>query len=143
MIDPAYLRYKRFSHQIHVEPPDRETIEAIVSSKLKGIELDGITVAEVVDMIWAEMHVKVDSPVVGSPYVRPNGSHYSAADVCGIVEETCRLAMGVMIKNNQSGSSKGIPLTKEMFVEAIKSNPPSISAEDFKLYLDFAKKKGK
>ena len=37
-IDPAYLRYKRFSHLVHVTPPDFEAKLAIVESKLKGIE---------------------------------------------------------------------------------------------------------
>ena len=36
-IDPAYLRYKRFSHIIHVTPPDAEAMLAIIAGKLKKI----------------------------------------------------------------------------------------------------------
>ena len=43
VIDPAYLRYKRFSHLIHVTPPDLEAKRAIIESKLSGIALDGVT----------------------------------------------------------------------------------------------------
>ena len=50
VIDPAYLRYKRFSHLIHVTPPDLEAKRAIIESKLEGIALDGVTAEDVLDM---------------------------------------------------------------------------------------------
>ena len=41
MIDKAYLRHKRFSHLVHITPPDDTAKEAIIRSKLKGIEIEG------------------------------------------------------------------------------------------------------
>lgn len=88
VIDPAYLRYKRFSHLIHVTPPDLEAKRAIIESKLEGIALDGVTAEDVLDM--TERLTVKDTPL-GRVSVRE--AYYSAADICGIVEEACRLAL--------------------------------------------------
>lgn len=47
VIDPAYLRYKRFSHLVHVPPPDATAKRAIIDGKLNGIALDGVTTEDV------------------------------------------------------------------------------------------------
>lgn len=130
VIDPAYLRYKRFSHLIHVTPPDKEAKRAIIESKLKGIELSGITCEDVLDM--TEKEVVINDPNVG-PYTQKAG-YYSAADICGIIEEACRTALEQM---QESGVQTPIPLTREMFEKAFKKIPPSISQELLDSYDDF------
>jgi transitional endoplasmic reticulum ATPase len=128
-IDPAYLRYKRFSHMVHVTPPDMPAKRAIIESRLKGIELDGITVDEVAEMTKGERIVMTD---IGEK-VEVAG-YYSAADICGAVEEACRLALE---KLEETHSTQPIPLTREMFEKAFKKIGPSISKEVLDTYTNF------
>ena len=61
-------------------------------------------------------------------------AYYSAADICGIVEEACRIAL------ERIQAAKGhepIPLTREMFELAFEHIPASISAAALKQYEDF------
>lgn len=128
-IDPAYLRYKRFSHRVHVTPPDLEAKRAILEGKLKGIELDGITVEEILQR--TECTREVELPV-GTVTVKD--AYYSAADICGLVEEACRLALERL---QEMKSSIPIPLTKEFFDKAFDKIKPSISAKLLKEYENF------
>lgn len=131
VIDPAYLRYKRFSHLIHIEPPDREAKRAIIEGKLKNIELDGVTVDDVLAMTE---RVSYQETSIGKvPIV---AGYYSAADICGLVEEACRIAIEQIQAAN---SSKPIPLTKEMFEKAAEKVVPSISAKMLEEYKNFRK----
>ncbi|MGN0807711.1 MAG: ATP-binding protein [Candidatus Coproplasma sp.] len=130
VIDPAYLRYKRFSHLIHVTPPDREAKRAIIESKLKDIALDGISCDEILEMTERETVVRDHNVGV---YTKKAG-YYSAADICGIIEEACRLALEKMQQDNLSSP---IPLNREMFEAAFKKIPPSISAELLEEYERF------
>lgn len=129
VIDPAYLRFKRFSHRVHVTPPDLNAKRAIIESKLKGIELADITCEEILEM--TETYTETKLPV-GTVSVKT--SYYSAADICGIIEEACRLALE---KIQEAKSTSPIPLTREMFEKAFKKLKPSISAELLKEYEDF------
>ena len=129
VIDPAYLRYKRFSHLIHVTPPDEEAKRAIIESKLSGIALDGITAAEVLDMSKGVTYKETALGMVAA-----QTDYYSAADLCGIIEEACRLALE---KLQESGSTTPIPLTRDMFERAFKKIPPSISQELLDEYNNF------
>lgn len=129
VIDPAYLRYKRFSHLIHVTPPDEEAKRAIIESKLSGIALDGITAAEVLDMSKGVTYKETALGMVAA-----QTAYYSAADLCGIIEEACRLALE---KLQESGSTTPIPLTHDMFERAFKKIPPSISQELLDEYNNF------
>ena len=129
VIDPAYLRYKRFSHLIHVTPPDEEAKRAIIESKLSGIALDGITAAEVLDMSKGVTYKETALGMVAA-----QTAYYSAADLCGIIEEACRLALE---KLQESGSTTPIPLTRDMFERAFKKIPPSISQELLHEYNNF------
>lgn len=129
VIDPAYLRYKRFSHLVHVSPPDLEAKRAIIESKLKGIELSDITTDEILQM--TEHTKQVDSPI-GT--VQVVDAYYSAADICGIIEEACRLALELI---QESELATHIPLTREMFEKAFAKVKPSISAELLKEYENF------
>lgn len=122
VIDPAYLRYKRFSHLIHVTPPDKEAKRAIIEGKLKGIELSDITVEDILEM--TERKRVVNDPNVG--VYEEYAGYYSAADICGIIEEACRNALEQM---QEKGVTKPLPLTREMFEKAFKKTPPSISQE--------------
>ena len=122
VIDPAYLRYKRFSHLIHVTPPDKEAKRAIIDGKLSGIALSGVTVEDILEM--TERNKVVNDPNVGV-YAECAG-YYSAADICGIIEEACRQALESM---QEQGISTPLPLTREMFEKAFKKTPPSISQE--------------
>ena len=127
--DPAYLRFKRFSHRVHVTPPDLNAKRAIIESKLKGIELSGITTEEILEM--TENYTAAKMPI-GTVSVKT--AYYSAADICGIIEETCRLALE---KIQEAQSKIPIPLTREMFETSFKKLRPSISAELLKEYNDF------
>lgn len=129
VIDPAYLRFKRFSHRIHVPPPDMAAKRAIIESKLDGIELDGITTEDV--LLMSESATKTTLPGVN---VTVTDSYYSAADLCGIIEEACRLALE---RIRESGGSAPIPLTRDMFEKAFASHRPSISAATLKEYENF------
>ena len=129
VIDPAYLRYKRFSHLIYVTPPDEEAKRAIIESKLSGIALDGITAAEVLDMSKGVTYKETALGMVAA-----QTAYYSAADLCGIIEEACRLALE---KLQESGSTTPIPLTRDMFERAFKKIPPSISQELLDEYNNF------
>ena len=129
VIDPAYLRYKHFSHLIHVTPPDEEAKRAIIESKLSGIALDGITAAEVLDMSKGVTYKETALGMVAA-----QTAYYSAADLCGIIEEACRLALE---KLQESGSTTPIPLTRDMFEKAFKKIPPSISQELLDEYNNF------
>ncbi|HIZ02669.1 MAG TPA: ATP-binding protein [Candidatus Borkfalkia avistercoris] len=131
VIDPAYLRYKRFSHLIHVTPPDLEAKRAIIESKLSGIALDGVTAEDVLNMTE---RTAVKETSLGRVSVRD--AYYSAADICGIVEEACRLALEQM---QEAKSRTPIPLTREMFEKAFEKIPPSISAELLRQYENFRK----
>lgn len=123
VIDPAYLRYKRFSHLIHIPPPDATAMREIIESKLSGIELDGITTEDV--FMMAEMR---------SQSVTRGVAYYSAADLCGIVEEACRLTLE---KLQAANSTTFIPLTREMFERAFDSVPPSIPQALLEQYENF------
>lgn len=129
VIDPAYLRFKRFSHRVHVPPPDITAKRYIIEGKLSGIALDGITVEDLVEM--SEACTK--STVPGTT-AKVTTLYYSAADLCGVMEEACRLALEEMQKNNLP---KPIPLRRDMFEKAFKKLRPSISAEVLKEYEDF------
>ena len=118
VIDPAYLRFKRFSHRVHVTPPDVKAKRAIIESKLKGIELSGITCEDVLDMTEKRCMAEVGGEL-------KRGWYYSAADICGIIEETCRLALE---RIQEAESRTPIPLTRDMFERAFKKLKPSISA---------------
>ena len=131
VIDPAYLRYKRFSHLIHVTPPDLEAKRAIIESKLSGIALDGVTAEDVLNMTE---RAAVKETSLGRVSVRD--AYYSAADICGIVEEACRLALEQM---QEAKSRTPIPLTREMFEKAFEKIPPGISAELLRQYENFRK----
>ena len=129
VIDPAYLRYKRFSHLVHVSPPDLEAKRAIIESKLKGIELSDITLDEILQM--TECVKNVEGPLGVVPVTV---GYYSAADICGIIEEACRLALEMI---QEAELNTPIPLTREMFEKAFDKIHPSISAELLKEYEDF------
>ncbi len=130
VIDPAYLRFKRFSHRVHVPPPDVAAKRAIIESKLNGIALDGITTEDIVEMTEAHTHT-----LVPGLNVSMTDSYYSAADLCGIIEEACRLALEEIRERNIKAA---IPLRREMFEKAFKRSRPSISAEMLKQYEDFS-----
>ena len=130
-IDPAYLRHKRFSHMVHVKPPDMPAKKAIIEARLKGIDLDGITVDEIAQMTQCERSVSTD---IGE--VVEESAYYSAADICGIMEEACRLALEQLEKTQ---STTPIALTREMFEKAFKHIPPSISKDVLDTYNNFRK----
>lgn len=131
IIDPAYLRYKRFSHLVHVEPPDITAKRAIIANKLQGIELaDDVSVEDVLEMSERE---RVRHTEMGMVSER---GYYSAADLCGILEEACRLALEQLQETN---STKPIPLTRAMFEQAFAKIPPSISEELLNSYRNFRK----
>ena len=121
-IDPAYLRYKRFSHLIHIGPPSDEAIASIIGNKLKGIpQEDGV--------------VEYAAALLATNKL----GRYSAADVCGIVEEACRIAveqyMSVKRTNDKAEYTK---VSKEMIDAAVAKRQPSIKLDDLKVYENFS-----
>ncbi len=130
LIDPAYLRYKRFSHLVHVTPPDAEARRAIIEAKLDGIKLEGITVDEIADLT----DCSTDRTSVLGEGVAASGDCYSGADISGIIEEACRLALEEIEARHMT---MPIPLTREMFVKAFSKIKPSISAQVLKEYNSF------
>ena len=129
MIDKAYLRYKRFSHLGPILPPDDTAKRAIIESKLKGIGLEGVTVDEIVEMM-KKYTTRRDPSGIKDVEI----AYYSAANICGIVEEACRIAIEELQKAN---SSQPIPLTRAMFEKAFEKIKPGISAKDMELYVNF------
>ena len=129
-IDSAYLRYKRFSYLIHITPPDETALKAIIKAKLthkedgEMIKLEpGLTVEDIFKMCEKYTYeVKKDDEGT-SRYL---AYHYSAADISGIVEEACRIAVEFL---QSKGSTEKIPLTKEMFEKAFDKIRPSISSK--------------
>ena len=116
-IDPAYLRYKRFSHMVHITPPDPEAIEAIIRSKLKGIPAE-----EGLELYTLELIHKKMNPIDGEK------CYCSAADVCGIVENACRMAVEQMVKEDKGdGKTEIVKVSKDMIEKAINSFKPSIT----------------
>ena len=128
------MRYKRFSHLVHVTPPDNDAIRAIILSKLGDqIELSGITKDEVVEMATREETIIKDGETI-----QCKNGYYSAADICGIIEEACRLALEEMERKQ---TTQYEPVTREMFERAFKNNPPSISNKTYEEYANFRKGK--
>lgn len=119
-IDPAYLRHKRFSHLIHITPPDAEALREIVQSKMKDIPCE---VSED-DLLYMFT-------------VHGAGGRYSAADVCGIIEEACMQAIEQMVATK---STAPIPLTRDMFEKAFAKKGPSITPEALRSYEEFGAK---
>ena len=129
IIDAAYLRYKRFSHLVHVPPPDMPAKRAIIEGKLKGIELEsGLTIDDILQMSERDItHYTELGEFTEKGY-------YSAANLCGVIEEACRFALEEIEEKN---SRTPIPLRRDMFERAFKKTPPSISESDIKTYENF------
>ena len=89
---------------------------------MKGIELADITCDDILEM--TEKKRVINDPNVG--VYEECAGYYSAADICGIIEEACRNALEEM---QEKGISTPLPLTHAMFEKAFKKTPPSISQE--------------
>ena len=77
---------------------------------------------------------RVEQTALGA--VTAPSAYYSAADLCGALEEACRLALEEL---EAKGESKPIPLRRDMFEAAFKKIPPSISADLLETYDNFRK----
>ncbi len=139
MVDPAYLRYKRFSHHVHITPPDEEAMRSIIAGKLKNVPVGDVSVDDILFMLQQQCQAVV--PTDGSAG-REQG-YYSSADVCGIIEEACRLAVEKLIQTSMENGTQRIPtgnyppVTREMFEKAIRNKMPSINSKVLKRYDDF------
>jgi SpoVK/Ycf46/Vps4 family AAA+-type ATPase len=162
LIDIAFLRYKRFTHQIHIQPPDDIAIRALIISALSKLNinnesaekveevrdgqkyvylknqekiLEDITVEEIVNMATRGLP---SNDSFGSSPVK-SGS-YSAADIRGIIEEVCRMAIEEIQAEQEAHPEKEVKakkLRRDMFIKAFKKIPPSISDALLKKYTDF------
>jgi hypothetical protein len=162
LIDIAFLRYKRFTHQIHIQPPDDIAIRALIISALSKLNinnesaekveevrdgqkyvylknqekiLEDITVEEIVNMAIRGLP---SNDCFGSSPVK-SGS-YSAADIRGIIEEVCRMAIEEIQAEQEAHPEKEVKakkLRRDMFIKAFKKIPPSISDALLKKYTDF------
>lgn len=131
VIDSAYLRYKRFSHLVHITHPDMEAKRSIIESKLKGIDLEGITIDEIAQMT---KYTSVENSRLGS--LETEVAFFSAADICGVIEDACRIAFELI---QERGIMTPIPLTRSMFEKAFSKAVPSISSETNDFYKNFKK----
>lgn len=132
-IDPAYLRYKRFSHIVKIPPPDVKAKEAIIKHKLKGIDL-----AE--DIMYSDILAMTEKPQIRETEMGITEEitmYYSGADICGIIEEACRLALA---KIEETNAVTPLPLTREMFEKAFEKIKPSISKSLVEMYDTFMEK---
>jgi SpoVK/Ycf46/Vps4 family AAA+-type ATPase len=138
-IDPAYLRYKRFSYQIHITPPDDVAKRSIIESKLNvgkidkerdEIELEAGFGVE--DILAYTNRGSYEETELG--FVNTVNAYYSAADLTGIIEESCRMAIEKM---RDDKSKNAIPLTRKMFDDAFAKTPPSISSKLLDAYEKF------
>jgi len=126
-IDPAYLRYKRFSHLVHIAPPDGPAIEAIVRNRLKDIPTEEGVEGYTVDLF------------VGKTKGLEDKNYYSAADICGIIEEACRMAVEETMRRERQGLPEEIvPVSKGMMEAAFAKRKPSITQRDMDEYNHFA-----
>ncbi len=138
-VDSAYLRYKRFSHHVHITPPDEAARRAIIEGKIEGVPVDGVGVDDILFML--DQQCRAIPPTGGSK--GREEAYYSSADICGIVEEACRLAVEQLINNAALSNMKEIPkdeypnVTREMFEKAIRNKTPSITASVLKKYDEF------
>ena len=127
-IDPAYLRYKRFSHMVHITPPDSEAISAIVHSKLKGVPAEEGLADFIIDSLEKKMHAAAGS----------ERFYCSAADVCGIVENACRMAVEEMVKLDKGEENLNVlKVSKEMVRKALSNFKPIITEEYMQRYNNF------
>ncbi|MDR3318803.1 MAG: ATP-binding protein [Clostridiales bacterium] len=116
-IDPAYLRFKRFSYQLYVELPDPEAKLEIIRKKIPPVGLaDDITEEMILEMACV-----------------PDGN-YSAADICGIIENACMYAISEL-QDRQIANA--IPLTREMITRSFKENPSRLTDEMLAMYKTF------
>lgn len=146
IIDPAYLRYKRFSYRVHIPPPDASAKRAIIAGKVREANepekkradgkpdrrvllADDVTVDDIVAL--TERKQKITTAV--GTIDKPTG-HYSAADICGIIEEACRMALE---KVRESGKTDYIPPSRAMFEDAFSRLHPSITEEQLRFYENF------
>ena len=127
-IDPAYLRYKRFSHMVHITPPDMTAIESIIRSKLKGIPAEEGVAEYALDLIDKKLNP-----------ARGEKMYCSAADVCGVVENACRMAVEQVMKENDENSAtlNVVKVSKEMIRKAVDAFRPSLTEADKRLYDEF------
>lgn len=143
-IDPAYLRYKRFSHLIHIEPPDENAIEAIVCSKLKGIPQEA-HLAEDVAEFFINNTARARGILNANAAERKDENEvglYSAADICGIIEEACRMAieetMRAASERGDNAEMNFEEVTFDMIRAASAKRKPSISVADLRAYDNFS-----
>lgn len=166
LIDIAFLRYKRFTHQIHIQPPDRTAIEALIVSALAKIKVNGEgpkKMTEVIDgkkRVWLENQDNILADITVAEIVKMATSgasvndefgpttaqegYYSAADVRGIIEEVCRMAIEEIQadeerqrETNPDYQAKAIKLRRDMFATAFAKIPPSISEDLLDKYRNF------
>lgn len=117
MIDPAYLRYKRFSNVVLVDLPDREAMTAIIEAKLKKMPIDpSLNISDLVDIAMEE------------------GRNLSGADITGIIESTALRAVQIIRDRNLDAP---INLTLDMFKESFDKHLQSISDEALQEYYNF------
>lgn len=163
LIDIAFLRYKRFTHQIHIQPPDDTAIRALIISALAKLEINGESATKIEELasdgtkhvrlenqerVLADITVEeiVNMATKGLPSQDSFGSapvksgFYSAADIRGIIEEVCRMAIEEIQADQEKHPDmqvKAIKLRRDMFLAAFKKIPPSISDTLLKKYTDF------
>jgi SpoVK/Ycf46/Vps4 family AAA+-type ATPase len=118
---------------VKIPPPDKGAKLAIIEQKLKGIKIaDDITYGDILAMTEKAQVVETEMGIVEEATL-----FYSAADICGIIEESCRLALS---RIEETGSPNAIPLTREMFEKAFEKIKPSIPKSLIEMYDTFMDK---
>ena len=137
LLDSAYLRFKRFTYQVHITPPDNEAMKAIIKNKLKDIPRIG----NCVDDDWILSVIQEN--------VKKYDNKWSAADLCGALEEVCRQAFEQLRSKHKEDEFVDIEnidaITDRMFdivfTDEKTAKRGSISPKDLQLFNDFEKGK--
>ena len=120
------------------------TIEAIITAKLPKIKVGGKEVAHLEEGFTIQdivaMTNKVETIQTDMGPVQRKIGYYSGADISGIVEEACRIALETI---QEKKMNTAIPLTKDMFEQAFTKTPPSISRETLEFYENFRNQNSK
>ncbi len=116
LIDPAYLRYKRFSHIVHIHLPDADARRAMIESRLK------------------KLPPMYDNEEIVNKLTEWTDKYYSGADICGIIENAVYLVLERLRNRN---STVAEPVSLSDFETAFRNYRRSISPGMLKQFDDF------
>ncbi len=118
MIDPAYLRHKRFSLQFLVDMPNRQALETVINLRFKKIK-DYIDVDYMRDVMLSTFGT----------------DKFTCADVTGIIEQCAFLAMQEY--REKGGKGPYVRINELHFRKVMSTFQRSVKDEDVLRYRSF------